>query len=140
MPVTKINAKGKGKDKSGREVTFTFEKVIHPGMTKGTMTKGEDGKRTKNPSTYPSYAELAQLYMGRIEIKVDKNGQPETDDCLVLDAILGRNLRVRNAEFQKVIDTPDAAMASIEKEMAKQAKKFGLTVEEFAARLLKKTA
>ena len=35
MAITKITAKGKGKDKAGREVKFTFEKVIHPGMGKG---------------------------------------------------------------------------------------------------------
>jgi hypothetical protein len=137
MALTVIKAKGKGKDKAGRAITFTCERIVTPSMSKG-KTDSATGK--KMDGTFPSFPELTQLYSGRVDVKVNGSGTPETEDCIVLDAIVGRNLRLRQVAFASAIDTPEAAVAGMEKEIAKMAKKFGISTDAVRDMLVKKTA
>lgn len=105
-------------------------------MTKGlTVTDGE-GKKTKRGSTFPTFAELAkEVYNGQIEVKIGKDGKPETEDSLVLDAITGRNLRFNRLAMLRATNTEEGSMQGIFKLAAKEAAKFGISAVDYLMKL-----
>lgn len=130
MAVTVITRKGKGTVKMDggktKDVTFDYKKIITPATKRG----GKD-----EVSEFPTFAELAAHFGGKVEFPKDKDGKTVAGPCLVGYAIDGWNLESNRNAKDAASQTPEVAIAKVGDIITSLAAKLGKTKEEVMAML-----
>jgi len=93
-----------------KKVSYSYNKIVTPAAKRlSDEAKKAFGDKAENAS-FPTLAELAAAYAGKVEFQKDKDGKVDGEvSCLVSDAIVGKNMRENQESFDKAVNTPAVA-------------------------------